>query len=220
MAMITPAESKFERDPEEGNFPTGVYNCRLTEVRETGPSANYPNGNPRLIFEFTVDEGPYKGKKTVAFIGKTLHKSKEGKESNLVKWARLMGVKNAEKGFDPDTLVGKVFQVMCELTDATGDKPARAWARTAMAISGAPLPPNGNVQSTTAAAKWFISDGTKDGTKTFTSSANVRDELYELIDRGIPPADRRVKGPDGKIIDGAAWLLANAPPPPADDFQF
>lgn len=149
MAMIDPnGQKKFERDPEEGNIPTGQYLCELSRVQETGPSAKFPGGNNRLVFEFTVVDPacPHLGgKKTVVFLGKTLLKSKEGRESNLVKWARMMGVVNPENGFDPDTLLGRRFMVMCEFAPGTNGEPGRAWARAAMASSGAPAPiaPNG-----------------------------------------------------------------------------
>lgn len=206
MAMITPSEGKkFERDPEESNFPTGVYNCKLSRVEETGPSSKYPNGNPRIVFEFTVDDGPYKGKKAVAFIGKTLHKSKEGRESNLVKWARLMGVQSPENGFDPDTLIGKTFQVMCELTPGTDGKPGRAWARQAIAANtGAPM-----TAPTPAAGTFFdISNGKTVARK--HSLEEVRQYLMELLDMGVLLTEWRIKGPDGKILNGPDWVLANA----------
>lgn len=137
--MITPEEGKkFERNPEEGNFPTGVYVCELSRVEETGPGAKFPNGNNRLVFEFTVLDPNFPqfgGKKAVAFLGKTLHKSKDGRESNLVKWARMMGVVTPERGFDPEMLLGKKYQVTCELTPGRDGQPARAWARTAIALA-------------------------------------------------------------------------------------
>jgi hypothetical protein len=134
--MIDPNDGKQrDRDPEEGNIPTGLYLCELSRVSEVAPSAKFPNGNPRLVFEFTLCDPNYpalRGKKAVTFLGKTLHKSKEGKESNLVKWARMMGVANPERGFDPDTLLNKRFNVMVELTPGTNGEPGRGWARQAM----------------------------------------------------------------------------------------
>jgi hypothetical protein len=178
MALITPNDGKkFERDPEEGNFPTGVYTCELTRVEEIGPGAKFPEGNNRLVFEFTVREGQYAGKKACAFLGKTIHTSKDGRESNLVKWARMMGAAKPELGFDPDTLVGRRFQVMCEFTSGTGDKPGRAWARQAVAQGQTTsyTPPQGTTttQVTTgshsaAPALWDVKDA--DGNMLFAQT--------------------------------------------------
>lgn len=186
MAMISPTEGKsFERDPEEGNFPTGVYLCKLTRVEETGPGAKFPNGNNRLVFEFTVDEGQYKGKTAIAFLGKTLHKSKDGRESNLVKWARMMGVRDPEKGFDPDTLVGKVFQVTCEYTPGTNGHAGRAWARTAIIASSAPA---SFANSPTAGGHWDYTDGS-----TVVPNVSTADLRAFLSTSGIDPAKIRAK---------------------------
>ena len=57
------------------------------------------------------------------FVGKTISKTREGKESNLVKLGRSMGVVEPEKGFDPDMLLGKFFMVVTEFQDG------RSWAR-------------------------------------------------------------------------------------------
>jgi hypothetical protein len=140
MAMIMPTEGKgYDRDPEEGNYPTGMYVCVLTRVDEIDPSAKFPDGNRRLVFEFTLDDPnfpQFKGKKCAAFVGKTVFKSpKDGKESKLVTLARMMGVKEPEKGFDPDTLIGKKYHVMSEHLDG------RSWARQAVAIAGQPASP-------------------------------------------------------------------------------
>jgi hypothetical protein len=174
MAMISPSEGKkFERDPQEGNIPTGLYLCELSRVQETGPSAKFPNGNPRLVFEFTILDGACKGKKAVAFLGKTLLKNKEGRESNLVKWARMMGVPDPEKGFDPDGMLNKRFNVMIELTPGTNGEPPRGWARSVIAANNpAPAappasappgdgPPPDEATGPDPAAKWDYHDGAK-----------------------------------------------------------
>lgn len=179
MAFIDPKSGKaFERDPEEGNIPTGLYLCELTRVSETGPSAKFPGSNNRLVFEFTVNDPNHShlnGKKAVTFVGKTLLKSKEGRESNLVKLARMMGVVNPENGFDPDSLIGRKFNVMIEYTPGTNGEAGRGWARSAMA-AGSPVANAANqtpptsvavAASTTGAAyhagnlnaRWDYSDG-------------------------------------------------------------
>jgi hypothetical protein len=168
MAMISPSEGKkFERDPQEGNIPTGLYLCELSRVQETGPSAKFPNGNPRLVFEFTILDGACKGKKAVAFLGKTLLKNKEGRESNLVKWARMMGVPDPEKGFDPDGMLNKRFNVMIELTPGTNGEPGRGWARSVIAANNAAPAQQSAMDAFFAgntppdpAARWDYSDGT------------------------------------------------------------
>lgn len=176
MAMIEPGEGKkYERDPEEGNIPTGIYLAELTEVREVGPSKKYPDGNNRLVFEFTVVDPKFPklgGKKACAFVGKTLFKNKEGRESALVKLARTMGVANPEKGFDPDALKGRRYSVMIEYTDGVNGEPGRGWVRNAMVAPDAPTfagkpdtgptpddaPPDDDL-TPGAAAKWDVYDG-------------------------------------------------------------
>jgi hypothetical protein len=135
MAMIAP-KSQDERRVEESQFPTGMYLVKLAEVREVGPSAKFPNGNHRLVFDFEVADGPYKGKRSAMFVGKSLFRdSKSNKESNLVKLARSMGVVKPEEGFDPDLLVGKFFNAMCEQDASSPD--GRTWVR-AVTPAGAP----------------------------------------------------------------------------------
>jgi hypothetical protein len=204
MVMINPNDgAKYERNPEEGNIPTGVYTCELTRAEEIGPSPQYPGGNNRLVFEFTVIGGEHGGKKAVTFIGKTLHKSKDGRESNLVKWARMMGIQNPEAGkWDTDVLVGKRYQVTCELTPAIGDKPPRAFARSAIATNDQPQkaqfrtsasPPvqpqhNGHAPQAAGGQLWDASDG-KGGWRGIT-----RDAVQAIItDRGWTASQLRVK---------------------------
>ena len=128
MAMILPEESKFERDPSEGQFPSGTYVCDLEAVREVGPSKKYPDSGNRLVFDFAVSDGPYKGKRAAQFVSKKLYSNpKQGKESGLVKLARQLGCPDPMKGFDPDQYIGKQFNVTVELT-GTGDD-ARCWVR-------------------------------------------------------------------------------------------
>jgi hypothetical protein len=138
VALISPTDQKkFDRDPREGDIPTGMYLCELTAVREVPPSAKFPNGNNRLVFEFTIADGPQRGKKPVIFLGKTLLKSKEGRESKLVQFARMMGIAAPEKGFDPDTLLHKKYQVMVEYTPGASGEPGRGWVRSAMVAAPA-----------------------------------------------------------------------------------
>lgn len=138
MAMIEP-KAADERRADESRFPTGLYLVRLAEVREVGPSAKFPNGNNRLVFDFEVADGPYKGKRSAIFVGKSVFRDpKTGKESNLVKLARSMGVQNPEKGFDPDTLIHKHFNAMCE--QDTSSPEGRTWVRTVIP-AGSPAAP-------------------------------------------------------------------------------
>jgi hypothetical protein len=128
MALIMPEERTFDRDPTEGQFPSGTYPMELSRVSEVGPSAKYPDSGPRLVFEFTHPDGPYQGKKAAQFVGKKLWVNpKLNKESGLVKLARQLGCPDPMKGFDPDAYVGKRFNVTCELT-GSGEE-ARAWVR-------------------------------------------------------------------------------------------
>lgn len=171
--MIDPAsQKKFERDPEDANIPTGLYTCELMRVQEIGPSPKFPGGNNRLVFEFAlVAPSPtaLRGKHACAFIGKTLLKNKEGRESNLVKWARMMGISNPEKGFDPDTLIGRKFNVMVEYTEGTGGESGRGWARSAILAQAAPVvydqipgegPPPEDVPAPDPLDRWDYHNGT------------------------------------------------------------
>lgn len=76
---------------------------------------------------------------------------------------------------------------------------------------------NGN-GSAPAAAAWKISDGKS--VETRASADEVRAYLMELLELGIAPATRNIKGPDGKVLDGAAWMLAHAPAPADDQIPF
>ena len=142
MAMIEP-KAADERRADESRFPTGLYLVRLAEVREVGPSAKFPNGNNRLVFDFEVIDGPYKGKRSAIFVGKSIFRDpNSGKESNLVKLARSMGVLNPEKGFDPDSLIHKHFNAMCE--QDTSSPEGRTWVRSVIPAGGpAPVAPAG-----------------------------------------------------------------------------
>lgn len=225
--MITPNdEKKFERDPEEGNFPTGVYTCELSRSQETGPGAKYPGGNNRILFEFTVIGGQYGGKKAIVLLGKTLHKSKDGRESNLVKWARMMGVANPESGFDPESLVGKRFQVTCEYTAGTNGQPGRAWARMAIATpqqsGAAPAPhPHTTVSGAdaTGGQLWDYSDGKKGpNTKSNQTTEQVIEFLDYLAGETVVPVIRiRRSGSNEAPVAADVWLSAHAPSTVPDD---
>jgi hypothetical protein len=128
MAVIMPEEKKFDRDPTEGQFPSGTYYCKLDAVREVGPSPKFPDSGPRLVFDFLVADGPHAGKRTAQFCGKKLWSNpKLNKESALLKFARQLGCPDPMKGFDPDQYLGKPYQVTVELTGTGPD--ARAWVR-------------------------------------------------------------------------------------------
>ena len=129
MAVIMPEPDKaFDRDPTEGQFPSGTYYCKLDRVTEVGPSKKFPDSGNRLVFEFVIADGPYAGKKAASFVGKKLWSNpKLNKESGLLKLARQLGCPDPMKGFDPDSYLGKHFQVTCELTGTGAD--ARSWVR-------------------------------------------------------------------------------------------
>lgn len=140
MAVIMPevgGGKKFDRDPNEGNIPTGTYLMRLTRIQEIPPSAKYPDSGNRLVFEFEVaEEGPQKGKKACSFVGKKLWANPaQKKESALVKLARQLGCPDPMKtGFDPEGCLGKHYTVTCELD---GD---RAWVRFVAPAAAVPAP--------------------------------------------------------------------------------
>lgn len=149
MAMILPTENSktFERDPEESRIPTGTYPARLERVSQVGPSKKFPDSGDRLVFEFVVSEGPYRGKKAATFVGKKLWRNAaNNKESALLKLARQLGVADPMQGFDPELYIGKAFMIGCELQDD------RAWVRFVSpaadagggATPAAPPPPSSN----------------------------------------------------------------------------
>jgi hypothetical protein len=109
---------------EESNFPTGIYTCKLSDVVEIGPRADDERQTPRLVFEFTVDDGPYQGKKTSTFVRKNLFAgggSRNSKPSNLYKLAKSLGCADPMAGFDTTHFVGKLYTVVVK---NEGD---RAW---------------------------------------------------------------------------------------------
>jgi hypothetical protein len=166
MALIMPEERTFDRDPTEGQFPSGTYPMELSRVSEVGPSAKHPDSGPRLVFEFTHPDGPYQGKKAAQFVGKKLWVNPRlNKESGLVKLARQLGCPDPMKGFDPDAYVGKRFNVTCELT-GSGEE-ARAWVRfvtpaqigatpTATPPAGGPPPRPGRAPGKPAPAFYWV----------------------------------------------------------------
>jgi hypothetical protein len=98
MAVIMPEEKKFDRDPAEGQFPSGTYYCKLDAIREVGPSPKFPDSGPRLVFDFVVADGPHAGKRTAQFCGKKLwsnpklnkerpFSSSPGSSGALTRWA-------------------------------------------------------------------------------------------------------------------------------------
>jgi hypothetical protein len=110
---------------EDYQFPTGIYMCRLNEVKEIGPRPDDEKKTPRLVFEFEVADGPYRGKRTTTFVKKNLFPgggAKNAKPSGLFKLAKSLGVIDPMAGFDTDQFVGKHYQIMCEQNED-----GRAW---------------------------------------------------------------------------------------------
>jgi hypothetical protein len=118
---------------EESNFPTGIYTCKLSDVVEIGPRADDERQTPRLVFEFTVDDGPYQGKKTSTFVRKNLFAgggSRNSKPSNLYKLAKSLGCADPMAGFDTTHFVGKLYTVVVK---NEGD---RAWPESIIPATG------------------------------------------------------------------------------------
>lgn len=72
--------------------------------------------------------------------------------------------------------------------------------------------------SSSGGAGYAISNG-----KTVTKKNNadeVRTYLMELLDMGVLLTEWRIKGPDGAVVNGPDWMLANSGAPAEDPIPF
>jgi hypothetical protein len=201
-----------QRNPEDSNFPTGIYLSRLVEVADIGPKKDDPGGAGRLVFEFTVEDGPYKGKTASTFVFKKLYPKptgRMGKASKLYDLAKSLGVIDPMAGFDTDQFVGKHYQIGVK---NEGD---RAWVETVFPVAApvpqaaAPARPNGPPPRPGQPPKpapvaepkcWYApADGGEPREKTKT-------EIFELVRAGvINPAD----DPVVMALDGNEWVAVD-----------
>lgn len=108
-----------QRNDEDYNVPTGLYLCQFREAEEIPPKADDETKTPRLIFQFDIADGPYKGKKLCSFVRKNLFAgggAKNAKPSQLYKMARSLGAPDP-MNFDTEQFVGRYFQITAENLD-------------------------------------------------------------------------------------------------------
>lgn len=105
-------------------------------------------------------------------------------------------------GSDSSAWIGKPIEIYVDPTVQMGGKIVGGLRLRLPTNAGAFQ--NGSAPTAT----WFISDGKS--VEKRASIDEVRAHLMELLDLGIEPGTRRVKGPDGAVMDGAAWMMANA----------
>lgn len=102
-----------QRNDEDYDFPSDIYLMRLDDVVEIPPKADDERKTPRLVFEFSVVEGPYQGKKCSTFVRKNLFAGAGGRgnASSLYKLLKSLGVADPMAGVDTNQLVGKFWRV-------------------------------------------------------------------------------------------------------------
>jgi hypothetical protein len=117
MAFIKPSRPQY--DPKDDLRSSGQFYSVCSGVIELDPDPKYNSRKGRLAIEFTVVDPRFphlRGKKTASVVGASVYKDpKTGKESKLVQIARMMGVVDPLKGFDPDVFLDKYYYVSCEL---------------------------------------------------------------------------------------------------------
>jgi hypothetical protein len=132
MAMIKPSAPKY--DPEDDLGEPGQYLAVCAGVRRGMLNRNYPDGKPLMAIEFRVTDGPDAaiGKKVSIVCSESVYRDpKTGKESRLLQHARMMGCSNPEQGVDPDSFVGRTYQIQVEQVSD------RCYVRVAMPVRSA-----------------------------------------------------------------------------------
>jgi hypothetical protein len=171
---------------EDYNFPTGVYTCRLADVQQIQARTDDERQTPRLIFEFEVVDGQYKGKKTATFVRKNLFAgggSRNAKPSNLYKLAKSLGCADPMAGFDTTQFIGKLYTVVVK------NDSDRAWPESVLPANNAanvptrqgPPPRKSNAP---VMQKYWIDTG--DGNETLGTAEAVRAFIFE---KGLKAAD-------------------------------
>lgn len=148
MVIDETTASPKQRNDEDYNFPTGVYTTRLVDVAELPPRADDERKTPRLVFEFEVVEGPYKGKKTATFVKKNLFAgggSRNAKPSALYKLAKSLGVIDPMVRWDTTQFIGKHYTVVVK------NDSDRAWPESILPTSAPAGAAPGSLASAPAA---------------------------------------------------------------------
>ena len=142
MSFIKPSRPQY--DPSQDLRSSGTFLCVCTGIHDVGPDPKYPESKDRLAIEFTV-HAPGKpqihGKKTASIIGKSIYRdAKTGKESNLLKLGRMMGITSPERGFDPDAFLDRWYHVQTEISNGKAYPHVVMPASPPSNASGPPLP--------------------------------------------------------------------------------
>lgn len=165
---------------EDFNFPTGVYTCTLKDVSEIAARDDDPKGTPRLVFEFEVMNGPYRGKKTCTFVRKNLFAgggSRNAKPSNLFKLAKSLGCADPMAGFDTNIFVGKFYTIVVKNESDRG-WPESIIPASGLPAAGTPAPPRQGPPSRAQPVNQTYWIDTGDGKETQGTSEEVRARIF------------------------------------------
>lgn len=112
MAFIKPSREQYK--PELQLTIPGQYLCRCRSVTQGMPNPKY-EGKTNLAIEFEIQDDripKFRGQRVAIVCPESVYRDPTtGKESYLLQYARMMGVPNPEKGFDPETFIGKWYWV-------------------------------------------------------------------------------------------------------------
>jgi len=119
MAFIRPTVTDY--DPQRELTKPGAYICECFAVKY-GIKDRYDSGSkPRVAIMFRVhdmDTQGQNGQQVAIVCSETVYKNpKTGEKSHLLAHAELMGVADAENGFDPDSFIGKLYTVTTRTHD-------------------------------------------------------------------------------------------------------
>lgn len=117
VAFIKPSKEQYNPDLDLKVAGQFWSTCRRVEQ---GIEDHEHRGKTKIAVEFEIDDRRFpqlKGQRTSFVVGESIYRGKtDGKTSAFLQWAEMMGVPNAEKGFDPETeFVGKRYFITTEL---------------------------------------------------------------------------------------------------------
>lgn len=120
-----------QRNDEDYNIPSGLYLCEFRGVQEI--PAKEGDTLSRLVFEFELVDGPYRGKKLSTFVRKNMFagNARGSKPSNLYKLAKSFGVADPVARFETDEHIGQRFQIVAKNEDGK-----RAWPESFLPVQG------------------------------------------------------------------------------------
>lgn len=119
MAFIKPSREQY--NPELDLKVAGKFWSTCTRV-EQGIEDREHRGKTKIAVEFEIDDQRFpnlKGMHASFVVGESVYRNKrDGKTSAFLLWAEMMGVENAEKGFDPEKeFIGKRYFITTEMYD-------------------------------------------------------------------------------------------------------